>query len=289
MAPVAFAMQLPPMSEAQEGRLRRYGQEHCDEIRLVKSGGATVFAGILTTTFSNKKTAQTAFGVNLKAWGIPKPKYVRDWYRELSLDEYFTEFKGVARVLGSQMQKQVTRTVNKASWMGAHTAIIRANAVIAKAAAVIAKAAAEASAKAASEEMARRRLATLVNRPQKACFDAMAEPIRQRRRELDAMRSADYQSRLAADAHERAEKLKARLQHEDLLRTSYKYREQITREKIARERKEQAANVAAFNERRKREADANVAAFNEGQKREAEQRDADVAANEGRKRKAEHQ
>ncbi len=98
----------------------------------------------------------------------------------------------------------------------------------------------------------------------------MAEPIRQRRRELDAMRSADHQSRRAADAHEQEEKLKARLQHEDLLRTSYKYREQITREKIARERKEQAVNVAAFYERRKMEADANVAASNEGRKRKAE-------------------
>ena len=64
---VAFAMQLPPLSKAQEGRVRRYGQEHCDEIRLVKSDSATVFAGILTTAFSNKKVAQNAFGVNLKA------------------------------------------------------------------------------------------------------------------------------------------------------------------------------------------------------------------------------
>jgi hypothetical protein len=279
MAQVAFAMQLPPLSEAQEGRVRRYGQDHCDEIRLVKSEGATVFAGILTTAFSNKKTAQTAFGGNLKAWGITKPKYVRDWYRELSLDEYFTEFKGVVRVLGSQMQKRVTYTVNKASWMGAHTAIIRANAVLA-----------EASAKAASKEMACRRLAAIMIRPQRACFDTLTEPVRQRQQELDAMRSADYQSHRAADAHKQEEKLKARLKHEALLKTSYKYREQITREKIAREREEQAVNVAAFHERRKREADANVAAFNEGRKREEEQRGADVTAvDEGRKRKAEHQ
>ena len=245
---VAFAMQLPPLSEEQEGRIRRYGQEYCEEIRFVKGGDATVFAGILTTAFSNKKTAQTAFGINLKAWKITRPKYTRDWYRELSLDEYFAEFKGVARVLGRRMQGEVSYTVNKASWMGAYNSEVRANAVIVKAAA-------EASAKAASRERALHRLAALVNRPQRACFESLVDPIRQRHRERDAMREADYQSHMAAEARRREEKRKAKLEHEDLLRTSWVYREKIQREKIQRERTEQAANVAASYENRKRKAE----------------------------------
>ena len=252
---VAFAMQLPPLSEEQEGRVRRYGQEHCEEIRLVKSEGATVFAGILTTAFSNKKTAQTAFGINLKAWKITKTKYIRDWYRELSLDEYFAEFRGVVRVLGRRMQEQVSYTVNKASWMGAYNSNARANAVTAKANEVIAMAKAEASAKAASKERALKRLAAIVNRPQKACFDTLVEPIRQRHQECAAMRREDCHSHIAAQTRARGEKRKAELEHEALLRSSWKYREKIQLEKIARERKAQAANVAASYENRKRKAE----------------------------------
>jgi hypothetical protein len=245
---VAFAMQLPPLSEEQEGRVRRYGQEYCEEIRFVKGGDATVFAGILTTAFSNKKVAQNAFGINLKAWKITRPKYTRDWYRELSLDEYFAEFKGVAQVLGRRMQEQVSYCIHKASWMGAYNSENRAHAVIAKAAA-------EASAKAASRVWALHRLAAIVNRPQRAGFEALVEPIRNRHREQDAMREADHQSHMAADARRRVEKQKARLEHEELFRTSWVYREKIQREKIQRERTEQAANVAASYENRKRKAE----------------------------------
>ncbi len=84
---VAFAMQLPPLSEEQEGRVRRYGQEHCEEIRIMKRGVSTQVAGILIHPFSNKKVAQTSLGINLKSWKISKPKYIRGWYRELSVDE----------------------------------------------------------------------------------------------------------------------------------------------------------------------------------------------------------
>jgi hypothetical protein len=245
---VAFAMQMPSLSEEQEGCVRRYGKEHCEEIRLVKGECSTVFAGILTTAFSNKKVAQNAFGVNLKAWKITKPKYIRDWYRELSLDEYFAEFRGVVRVLGRRLQEQVSYTVNKASWMGAYNSEIRANAVIAKAAA-------EASAKAASRERALEILAVIMDRRRKACFAALAEPIRQRRRECAARSRAEHQSRMAAEARVKGEKRKAELEHEDLLRSSSQYRDKIKLEKITRERKEQAANVAAFYENRKRKAE----------------------------------
>jgi len=108
----AFVMQLPPLSDEQEGRVRRYGQEHCEEIRIMKRGATTDVAGILIHPFSNKKVAQTSLGINLKSWGISKPKYVRGWYRELSTDEYFAEFTEGQSVLGRRMQTLVSSTVS---------------------------------------------------------------------------------------------------------------------------------------------------------------------------------
>ena len=54
---VAFAMQLPVLSEGQEKMVRRYGLEHCQELRIVKRDDGVVVAGILTTPFKSKKVA----------------------------------------------------------------------------------------------------------------------------------------------------------------------------------------------------------------------------------------
>ncbi len=107
---VAFAMQLPLLSEGQENRLRRYGSEKCEETRIVKRDDGVVFAGILSSPFKTKKVAQSSFIGNLKAWGI-SPLTHQHWFRELALDEYFVEFEGVPRVLGYVMQEIVSSTV----------------------------------------------------------------------------------------------------------------------------------------------------------------------------------
>ena len=74
-------------------------------------------------------------------------------------------------------------------------------------------------------------------------------------REHAAMRREDRHSRQAAEANIKGEKRKAEHEHEDLLRSSSQYREKIQLEKITREKKEQAVNVAAFNENRTRKAE----------------------------------
>ena len=141
------------------------------------------------------------------------------------------------------MQEQVSYTVNKVSWMGAYKSNARANAVIAKA-----------NAKARASERALQLMVALVDRRQKACVDALADPILQRRREHAAMRLEDRHSRQAAEANIRGEKRKAEHEHEALLRSSSQYRENFQLEKITK-KKEQAVNVAAFYENRKRKAE----------------------------------
>ena len=70
MAQVAFPMHLPVLSEEQEKRLHRYGYENCEETRLFKRGGCTLFGGILITPFKSKRVAQSSFTGYLKLWGI---------------------------------------------------------------------------------------------------------------------------------------------------------------------------------------------------------------------------
>ena len=132
--PVAFAMLLPTLWEEQEKMVRRYGSEHCQEIRLIKhDGGVDVVAGILITPFKSKEVAQTALSsINFRSWGITRPKYARDWYRELSLDEYFAEYDEDPRVLGRRMQKCVSSSVMLALRRGLSRACIRAEVTIAK-------------------------------------------------------------------------------------------------------------------------------------------------------------
>ena len=108
----AFAMKLPALAEQQLACLKRYGAEHCEEF-LVKTTdpAVTIFAGVLRHSFANKKTAQNAFGLNLKAWGIEKT--TRKWYRELSVDEYVVEFRDVPGTAGRRMYAQVWDILNK--------------------------------------------------------------------------------------------------------------------------------------------------------------------------------
>ena len=108
----AFAMKLPALAEQQLACLKRYGAEHCEEF-LVKTTdpAVTIFAGVLRHSFATKKTAQSAFGLNLKAWGIEKT--TRNWYRELSVDEYVVEFHDVPGTSGRRRYAQVWDILNK--------------------------------------------------------------------------------------------------------------------------------------------------------------------------------
>jgi hypothetical protein len=243
---IAFAMQLPSLSEEQESRIRRYGQEYCDEIRLVKGESTTVVAGLLMNPFKSKKVAQTAFGVNFKAWKITKLPNVRAWYRELSMDEYFTEFKGVPRILGREMQGMLARALYKSVCCGAYKAHIRETREIVKAHK-------EATAKIVGVQRLAWILARIVKQRTRDCYDHLTDPIKQRHREQDMMRVEDRCSRRAAEGRVIWEKQKAQLEHENLLRTSLQYREKFNYEKIKRERAEQASHVDFFNRKRKAE------------------------------------
>ena len=112
----AFAMKLPALAEQQLEYLKRYGAEHCEEF-LVKTSDPTVtiFAGVLRHRFATKKSAQTAFGLNLKTWGIDRGnKAARGWYRELSVEEYLAEFRDDTRTSGRRMQSMVWEMLENA-------------------------------------------------------------------------------------------------------------------------------------------------------------------------------
>ncbi len=104
MAQVAFALRLPALSDEQEKRLHRYGYENCDETRIVQRDDGVVFGGILITPFKSKRVAQSSFTGYLKSWGIATLSYSQ-WYRELSLEEYFAEFASAPRVVGHGLQE----------------------------------------------------------------------------------------------------------------------------------------------------------------------------------------
>ena len=118
----AFAMKLPALAEQQLACLKRYGAEHCEEF-LVKTAdpAVTIFAGVLRHRFATKKFAQTAFGLNLKAWGIDRGnKAARGWYRELSVEEYLAEFRDVPGTSGRRMYAQVWDVLNKCNATALH-------------------------------------------------------------------------------------------------------------------------------------------------------------------------
>jgi hypothetical protein len=244
--PVAFAMQLPLLSAQQEERVRHYGAESCDEMRIVERGGGSTVAGILSRPFKTKKVAQSSFATNFKAWEIERPKHVVGWYSELSLDEYFAAFAGVPRVLGRKMEEVVSRTMNRCIDMGYCTAMRRARAAIATA--QIAK---------EKKEKGERKLADVDTKLKREVFEVFAATHRNLQREQKAMRDADRDSRWAAmcqveqekeavEQEKRAVERKARAEYAELMKCPA-FREKVQLARIAEEKKLQAANVAFHN------------------------------------------
>ncbi len=184
---VTFVMQLPLLSEEQEGLVRRYGQEHCEEIRITTPGSTTQVAGILTRPFSNKKVAQTSLGINLKSWKITLPKYVLGWYRELSKEEYFAEFKEGPALLGRRLQSVVSGLVSSLIQRG-----------MARAAERVVRAREKVKTISDNRQKAFQLLAGIVDRRKKELFDTLVEPIRQRRRERELILRADLNARQIA-------------------------------------------------------------------------------------------
>ncbi len=104
----AFAMKLPAtFGEQQLACVQRYGAENCEEFRVnTNDPTVTIFAGVLRHRFSTKKSAQNAFGLNLKrkSLGIDRGnKSSRGWYRELTVEEYLAEFRDVPGTAGRRM------------------------------------------------------------------------------------------------------------------------------------------------------------------------------------------
>ena len=82
---------------------------------------ATIFAGVLRHRFATKKTAQGAFGLNLKAWGIDRGnKAVRGWYRELTVEEYLAEFRDVPGDAGRRMRSLVWGILEQSNRVALH-------------------------------------------------------------------------------------------------------------------------------------------------------------------------
>jgi hypothetical protein len=112
----AFAVKLPAtIGEQQMACILRCGGEHCEEFRVNTNDPAvTIFAGVLRNRFATKKSAQTAFGLNLKTWGIDRDnKSARGWYRELTVEEYLSEFRDVPGTTGRRMHGLVWGILNK--------------------------------------------------------------------------------------------------------------------------------------------------------------------------------
>jgi hypothetical protein len=119
----AFAMKLPAtLGEQQLACIQRYGAEHCEEFRVnTEDPTVTIFAGVLRHRFTTKKTAQNAFGLNLKTWGIDRGnKSTRGWYRELTVDQYLAEFRDVPGTAGRRMHVQVWGILNKCNEIALH-------------------------------------------------------------------------------------------------------------------------------------------------------------------------
>ena len=229
---VAFAMMLPVLSEEQEKMVRRYGCEHCQELRIVKRDDGVVVAGILTSPFKSKRTAQSAFGQNIKAWKITRTKYKRDWYRELSLDEYFAEFAEDPRVLGRQMQECVSSSVMRALQSGVSRASIRAEVTIAK----------DKVARQKREKISQA-LVDVGTRRVRGIFEVFAASVRNRHREQSAMRRADGQGWRMAMFDAKEEKRQAELAYIERLKRPV-FKAKVDKERVDKEKELQAANVA---------------------------------------------
>ncbi len=235
-------MLLPALWEDQEQMVKRYGKEHCQELRIIKrDDGVNVVAGILITPFKTKKVAQTAFGsINLKSWGVTRPKYSRDWYRELSLDEYFNEFGEEERVLGRRMQACVTSSVMLALRRGLSRSSIRAEVTVAKD-----KVARE------KREKVSQALVDVDTRRVREIFEVFAASVRNRHREQGAMMRADGQGRRVASFETKEAKRQAGLAYTERLKCPV-FKAQVDKERVDKEKALQAANVAFHAEERDR-------------------------------------
>ena len=209
----------------------RYGKEHCQELRIVKRDGVDAVAGILIHPFKSKRTAQSAFGQNVKAWKITRQKYTRDWYSELSIDEYFAEFAEDPRVLGRRMQKCVSSSVMRALQSGLARASIRAEVTLAKD-------------KAAKDKVAKisQALVDVGTRRVREIFEVFAASVRNRHREQSAMSRADWEGRRMALFNVKDEKRQADLAYIERLKGP-EFKAQVDRARVAEEKKLQAANV----------------------------------------------
>ena len=229
-------MQLPLLSEEQEKMVRRYGCEHCDEMLIVERGGGAVVAGVLRQPFKTKKVAQTSFGINLKSWKITPPKYVRGWYRELSSEEYTAEFDGVPRVLGRRMQA-TQRELYALEMLAELTRDqeVRAKAQLAK----------------EKKEKGERLLVKVDHKLMQEMFDVFAPESRHRHRERLAFRRAELDSKKAVAIWAMEDKRKAEADYAERLKCP-KFREEVDLERIAKEKENQAANVAYHAEEKEK-------------------------------------
>ena len=237
---VAFAMMLPVLSEEQEKRVHRYGSEHCQELRIVERDGGVVVAGVLIRPFKNKKVAQTAFGINLKAWEITRPTYTRAWYRELSFEEYFAEFAKDPGVSGRQLQEVVSATVARLVQIGAAAVLVRDEANWVKA-------------KIAREKRDRisQALVDVDTRRMREIFETLEVSVRSRLREVAAMSRADAQGRRMAAFDVKEEKRQAELACIERLKCP-EFKAQVDRERVEKEKALQAANVLFHAEEREK-------------------------------------
>ena len=232
---VAFAIQLPLLSEEQEKGIRRYGSEKCEEIRIVTRDHGVVFAGILISNFKTKRVAQSSFTGYLKSWDISPLTYQR-WYREVSLDEYFAEFAGVPRVLGRGLQEVVSSTVMRLICTGMQAVMARDREAAAKA-------------KELSERQARVQWRTerWTYRVLREIFNVFSRTKLELIREQNAMFDAEQESKKAAIFRVEEEARQVIRAHEHRLKTDWQYREKTELELIARQREQSIKAVAIFN------------------------------------------
>ncbi len=221
--------------------------------------------------------AQSAFSQNLRAWKITPPRYLRGWYRELSFEEYNSEFDGVPRVLGRQLQWAVSYTVG--AWLIVAKDAVRARDKEAHARAKRAK---------AKEERGERFLREVDRKLMREMFEVFAPESRKRSQDKWAKKIADYKA--MRDAERAAEikvvedRKKAEADYAELMKCPA-FREKVHLAKIAEEKKLQAKNVAyhAAEKEKKKEVhlariaeekklqEANVAPEKETKKRRIEQ------------------
>ncbi len=238
---VAFAMQLPLLSEGQENRLRRYGSEKCEETRIVKRDDGVVFGGILITPFKTKRVAQSAFAGYLKLWGIATIAYSH-WYRELSLEEYFAEFESAPQVVGHGLRELVSATVNRWICAGMSVVIDRDREVAAKAKVISDKK------KEISERRARVQWRTdrWTYRVLRAVFDVFNKTKLDMIREQNDIFDAKQAAKKAEIARVEEEARQVIRVHEHRLKTDWEYREKTELELIAVQREQSLKAVAIF-------------------------------------------